>query len=120
MVVDIPDGGLVLESSAKGMAGLSMQTFAITLSDDMIEDMINCVQNGQEIQLSLGGSPVSLVSACDLLFSALSPHCGGCMGQWHPFHNELFTNGSIALVTASFLIVSAVNRTRHTPHHFSI
>ncbi|KAK0657550.1 hypothetical protein B0T16DRAFT_62770 [Cercophora newfieldiana] len=60
MVVNVPDGGLALESSAKAMAGLPMQAFAITLSDSVIEDMIECVQSGQGIQLSLGGNPAFL------------------------------------------------------------
>lgn len=59
MVVNIPDNGLLLESSAKVMAGLPTQAFAITLSDSVIEDMIKCVQDGGELQLSLGNSPVS-------------------------------------------------------------
>ena len=58
MVVNVPDSGLALESSAKAMAGLPMQAFAVKLSDSMIEGMIECVQNGQGIQLSLGSSPV--------------------------------------------------------------
>jgi RNA polymerase II elongation factor ELL len=58
MVFNVPDSGLALESSAKAMAGLPMQAFAITLSDSVIENMIECVQNGQGIQLSLGSSPV--------------------------------------------------------------
>ncbi|KAK0731431.1 hypothetical protein B0H67DRAFT_549197 [Lasiosphaeris hirsuta] len=57
MVLNIPDSGLLLESSAKTMAGLPMQAFAITLSDSVIENMIECVQNGQDIQLSLGNTP---------------------------------------------------------------
>ncbi len=60
MVLSVPDAGLLLESSAKAMAGLPMPAFAITLSDSVIEDMIACVQNGQDIQLSLGSNPVSL------------------------------------------------------------
>lgn len=60
MVLNIPDSGLQLESSAKAAAALPLQAFALTLSDSVIEDMINCVQNGQDIQLSLGGSPVSV------------------------------------------------------------
>ena len=75
MVLSIPDSGLQLESSAKAAAALPLQAFALTLSDSVIEDMINCVQNGQDIQLSLGGSPVSqnptsssLLNATMLLF----------------------------------------------------
>lgn len=59
MVVDIPDNGLLLEGSGKAMAGLPTQAFAITLSDSVIEDMIKCVQDGGEVHLSLGNTPVS-------------------------------------------------------------
>ncbi|KAK3336944.1 hypothetical protein B0T19DRAFT_396632 [Cercophora scortea] len=57
MMLKMPDNGLILESSAKAMAGLPTLAFGITLSDRDIEDMIACVQNGQDIQLSLGGNP---------------------------------------------------------------
>ncbi|KAK3695060.1 hypothetical protein B0T22DRAFT_477760 [Podospora appendiculata] len=57
MVLKMPDNGLLLESSAKVMAGLPTQAFGISLSDRDIEDMIACVQNGQDIQLSLGSNP---------------------------------------------------------------
>jgi RNA polymerase II elongation factor ELL len=71
MVVNIPDSGFALESSAKAMAGLPMQAFAITLSDSVIEDMIECVQNGQNIQLSLGNSPVSHFTLSPDLYALL-------------------------------------------------
>lgn len=58
----IPDSGLLLEGSgSKSAASLPAQAFAITLSDNVIEDMIKCVQSGEDIQLSLGSSPVSCV-----------------------------------------------------------
>ncbi|KAK1755003.1 hypothetical protein QBC47DRAFT_301341 [Echria macrotheca] len=60
MVVTIPDAGLVLESSAKAVAGLPTQAFAVSLSNSMIENMIECVKNGGDIQLSLGNSPAFL------------------------------------------------------------
>ncbi|KAJ9151749.1 Com1 regulatory protein [Pleurostoma richardsiae] len=53
----IPEAGLQLESSADAVATLPLQAFAITLSDSVLEDMIQCVQNGEDIQLSLGGTP---------------------------------------------------------------
>ena len=73
MLLNIPEGGLDLESSAKAMAGLPTQAFAITLSDGMLEDMIECVQNGQNIQLSLGSSPVSNLPSTPNRFSVLAP-----------------------------------------------
>jgi RNA polymerase II elongation factor ELL len=59
MSLKIPDHGLQLECSAKSSAGLPLQAFAISLSDGDLENMIACVQNGQDIQLSLGSTPVS-------------------------------------------------------------
>ncbi len=58
MVLKIPEAGLQLESSAKAMAALPAQAFAITLSDSVIDDLLECAQSGQEITLSLGSSPV--------------------------------------------------------------
>ena len=62
MVLKIPETGLVLDGSVRTMAGLPQQAFAVTLSDSVIEHMIECVQDGQDIQLSLGSNPVSLHS----------------------------------------------------------
>ncbi|KAI0383524.1 hypothetical protein F5Y04DRAFT_250411 [Hypomontagnella monticulosa] len=52
----IPESGLLLESPVNS-ADLPLQAFGITLSDSIIEDMIKCVQGGQEIELTLGNSP---------------------------------------------------------------
>lgn len=62
MVFNVPDGGLSLDSSARAMAGLPAQAFGITLSNSVIEDMIACVQNGGDIELSLGSNPAFLFS----------------------------------------------------------
>lgn len=59
-VLAVPDGGLHLESSETSEF-LPMQAFGITLNDSVIEDMINCVQSGKQIQLLLGNNPVSLL-----------------------------------------------------------
>lgn len=62
----IPDTGLRLESSPDSMGSLPMQAFGITLDDNMIEDMIRCVENGQSIEVTLGSNPVGfdLVYTC--------------------------------------------------------
>ncbi|KAJ4297035.1 hypothetical protein N0V88_003951 [Collariella sp. IMI 366227] len=57
MSLNISESGVLLESSAKEMAGLPQQAFAIALSGSMIEDMIACVQGGGDIQLALGSTP---------------------------------------------------------------
>lgn len=65
MVLRIPEAGLQLESSAKSADILPLQAFAITLSDSLIEDLIQCSQNGEDIKLSLGNVPVgALLSYC--------------------------------------------------------
>ncbi|RYP62654.1 hypothetical protein DL769_007216 [Monosporascus sp. CRB-8-3] len=56
-VLTVPNNGLQLESSAKSSNFLPLQAFGITLSDNDIEDMIKCVQNGDQIELSLGSNP---------------------------------------------------------------
>lgn len=62
MALNISEGGLLLDSSAKAMAGLPTQAFAIQLSGSDIEDMIACVQNGGGLQLSMGSNPVSTIA----------------------------------------------------------
>lgn len=57
-VLAVPDGGLHLASSDTSES-LPMQAFGITLNDSLIEDMINCVQSGKQIELFLGSNPVS-------------------------------------------------------------
>ncbi|KAG7437228.1 hypothetical protein Forpi1262_v000664 [Fusarium oxysporum f. sp. raphani] len=56
----VPESGLQLEGSTGKDASLPSQAFAVTLSDNVIEDMIKCVQNGDGIQLSLGANPTLL------------------------------------------------------------
>ncbi|KAI0426883.1 hypothetical protein F5Y09DRAFT_333805 [Xylaria sp. FL1042] len=53
----IPDAGLQLGSSPGSRDFLPMQAFGITLNNSMIEDMIKCVQSGQNVELTLGSSP---------------------------------------------------------------
>lgn len=75
MVLQIPENlQLLLGSSADSMAELPQQAFALTLSDDVLEDMIESVRSGQEIQLSLGDTPVSLA----FVLAVLAPRCLGC------------------------------------------
>ena len=60
----IPEAGLLLQGSPQhgSKTPLPPQAFALTLSDDVIESMIQCVQNGGDIELSLGDNPVSLAN----------------------------------------------------------
>ncbi|KAI1091842.1 hypothetical protein F5B19DRAFT_457146 [Rostrohypoxylon terebratum] len=62
----IPDTGLLLESSANPNDNLPLQAFGITLNDSIIEDMIKCVQGGQEIELTLGSTPSFIIGSREL------------------------------------------------------
>ncbi|KAL2023671.1 hypothetical protein VTK56DRAFT_1828 [Thermocarpiscus australiensis] len=62
MALNISEGGLLLQSSPEAMSTLPTQAFAITLSSSVIADMVACVQNGGDIQLSLGSNPRFLFS----------------------------------------------------------
>ncbi|KAK3943691.1 hypothetical protein QBC46DRAFT_28301 [Diplogelasinospora grovesii] len=63
MALDIPESGLLLESSEMVMEGLPTQAFALSLSDETIEQMIRCVENGGEIELFLGSKPSFLIGS---------------------------------------------------------
>ncbi|KAH9906528.1 hypothetical protein F4778DRAFT_654573 [Xylariomycetidae sp. FL2044] len=56
-ILTIPEAGLQLDGSASSSKDLPMQAFGITMIDGVIEDMIRCVQKGQEIELTLGNNP---------------------------------------------------------------
>lgn len=54
----IPESGVLLKGSPSDDSDpVPQQAFAISLSDNVIEDMIKCVQDGEDIQLALGASP---------------------------------------------------------------
>ncbi|CCF47628.1 hypothetical protein CH063_15943, partial [Colletotrichum higginsianum] len=53
----VPETGLILESSAASGNPVPPQAFTINLSDNVLEDMIKCVQSGEDLQLALGSSP---------------------------------------------------------------
>jgi len=57
----IPESGLSLGSSHHSAkhASSAPNIYGLTISDDVIDQMIRCVQSGKEIQLSLGQHPVS-------------------------------------------------------------
>ncbi|KAL2262166.1 hypothetical protein VTK26DRAFT_2277 [Humicola hyalothermophila] len=66
MVLNISESGLVVEGAPAAAAGHPGQAFAITLSRSAIEDMIACVQNGGDLQLSLGGIPKFLLDGREI------------------------------------------------------
>ncbi|PNH45944.1 hypothetical protein VD0004_g2073 [Verticillium dahliae] len=68
----VPDAGLQLEGSPDASVGVPTQAFALSLSDSVIEDMIRCVQNGEDIQLSLGNSPTFLYGSDSFTPSPIS------------------------------------------------
>lgn len=74
MVLQIPENmQLLLGSSADSTAELPQHALALTLSDDVLEGMIESVRNGQEIHLSLGDTPVSLAILLARLFAGCRP-----------------------------------------------
>lgn len=76
MVLNINESGVLLESSAKAAAQLPAQAFAIALSGSVIEDMIACVQNGGDIQLALGSSPVRIEAPASIVVCYCLPFHG--------------------------------------------
>lgn len=54
----VPRSGLALEVGARS-GDASNGLIGLTLTDNVIEEMINCVQSGEAIQLSLGIDTVS-------------------------------------------------------------
>lgn len=50
-------GNVLLDCHKMTMGTLPQQVFALSLSDNVIEDMIKCYQDGQDIELSLGSNP---------------------------------------------------------------
>ncbi|XDG08732.1 hypothetical protein ABKA04_008347 [Annulohypoxylon sp. FPYF3050] len=71
----IPDTGLLLESSANPSDNIPLQAFGITLSDSIIEDMIKCVQGGQEIELTLGSTPSFLIGSREQKVKTTADSC---------------------------------------------
>lgn len=63
----VPDAGLLLEGCSGEDAVLPPQAFALTLSSDVIADMVKAVRNSENIQLALGSIPVCFFSKQPLL-----------------------------------------------------
>ncbi|KAF7547725.1 hypothetical protein G7Z17_g7526 [Cylindrodendrum hubeiense] len=53
----VPEVGWQLEGSPSNRSKVPPQTFTLALSDNVIEDMIKCVQNGDGLHLALGSTP---------------------------------------------------------------
>jgi hypothetical protein len=59
MALQVPRAGLQLEEDFTGTYDhLPTQSFILDLSDDVIDGMIESVNQGNEIRLSLGNKPV--------------------------------------------------------------
>jgi len=69
----VPDDGLLLIGEAGESPSFPTQAFAVTLDDDVIEDLIRCFENDDEIQLSLGSNPVSPCFAFTILIWQQEP-----------------------------------------------
>lgn len=88
MVLRIPETGLQLESSDKIADTLPLQAFAITLSDSVIENLIQCVQDGEDIRLSLGNVPVSELQ----VNSVVADSVDASGSRWNPLLFDLQDN----------------------------
>ena len=73
----LPEAGILLESPQMDASKLraAPRAIGLTLTDEMIEDMIRCVQNNKPIQLCLGEAPVS--NYLRLLWLMFCNCCGG-------------------------------------------
>lgn len=103
MVLRIPDTGLHLESSAKAAETLPLQAFAFTLSDNVIENLIQCVQNGEDVRLSLGNVPVSFLFYFSSVHFASVPHnwrMGNIMVAHCGWPGKHFTIGTLFAIAA--------------------
>ncbi|WQF87195.1 Putative winged helix DNA-binding domain superfamily [Colletotrichum destructivum] len=76
----VPETGLILESSAASGNPVPPQAFTINLSDNVLEDMIKCVQSGEDLQLALGSSPMLLYGSSSHTLSPIRD----------PFSHDLF------------------------------
>ncbi|KAK2046907.1 hypothetical protein LZ31DRAFT_180254 [Colletotrichum somersetense] len=76
----VPETGLILESSAASGNPVPPQAFTINLSDHVLEDMIRCVQSGEDLQLSLGSSPTLLYGSSSHILSPIP----------EPYSHDLF------------------------------
>jgi len=81
----IPDTGLSLDSAhhAAKHAPSVANIYGLTLSDDVIDQMIKCVQNGKEIQLSLGQHPVSFQFTVGNFLQAVAEPMVAIVGRKH-------------------------------------
>ncbi|KAB5578395.1 hypothetical protein GE09DRAFT_548712 [Coniochaeta sp. 2T2.1] len=107
MVLQIPENSaLLLGGSADSMADLPQQAFALTLSDDVLESMIESVRNGQEIQLSLGDTPSFLFSGEEHSIDNLFPSY-----EYDLFYTDSTSPTSLSrLPSPAMPILSAKNR----------
>lgn len=54
----VPDGGLLLAGSSDQDLGVPPQAFVVSLSDDVVEQMIRSARMGDDLELELGKRPV--------------------------------------------------------------
>ncbi|KAI1324827.1 hypothetical protein F5Y16DRAFT_288864 [Xylariaceae sp. FL0255] len=74
--LEIPASGLQLDGPPSSRNILPMQAFGITLNDSMIEDMIRCVQKGQDVEIALGNKPSFICGSTEHKISPLQDSIG--------------------------------------------
>lgn len=57
----VPEAGLTLEGSSGQVDAIPSQAFALTLSGDVVANLIKASRGGDGIQIALGKTPVSFV-----------------------------------------------------------
>ncbi len=55
----VPEAGLTLEGASSQVDALPPQAFALSLSGDIVANLIKAARGGDGIQLALGKTPVS-------------------------------------------------------------
>ncbi|PHH83316.1 hypothetical protein CDD83_3009 [Cordyceps sp. RAO-2017] len=53
----VPEAGLLLDGPSDADSASPPQAFVLTLSDDIVEDLIQSARNGEDLQLALGNIP---------------------------------------------------------------
>jgi RNA polymerase II elongation factor ELL len=79
-ILQIPQSGLSLDSSGGPTRPdfAPVDIFGLSLSDNVIEDMIKCVRSRKSVQLSLGKDPVSHVFS-SVRWTIELNYCGGAI-----------------------------------------
>lgn len=54
----VPESGLLLDGSSEGDDDFPPQAFFLSLSDDVVQNLVQSARNGEDLHLALGNAPV--------------------------------------------------------------